>query len=304
MSKPKPRALGQGLDALLPGGPSSSSSPPSVTTPDAERTVFLCPLDRISPQQGQPRQHFDDKHLAELAESIADHGLIEPIVVRRVSGAIEHYEIIAGERRWRASKLAGLTEIAVVVKDVSPQKAFELAIIENIQRADLNPIELAEAFDRLIREHSYTHDTLAGLVKKDRSTVTNSLRLLKLPERVRGMVMNGLLTEGHARALVAVEDEALIEQLAAKVVKEELNVRQTERLARELRKTRDQSELEAEAAAPAPPPRSLSVKDLEETLARRFGTRVKVRDKKGKGSVVFAYGSLDELDRLLELMQG
>jgi ParB family chromosome partitioning protein len=303
MSKPKSRALGQGLDALLPTGP--SPAPVTAPVPDAERSVFLCPIEQISPQEGQPRQHFDEKHLHELAESIAEHGLIEPIVVRRVSGgAVDRYEIIAGERRWRASMIAGLSEMAVVVKDVSPQKAFELAIIENIQRADLNPIELAEAFDRLIREHSYTHDTLAGLVKKDRSTVTNSLRLLKLPDRVRAMVMSGKLTEGHARALVAVEDENLIEQLAAKVVKEELNVRQTERLARELRKTRDQNELEAEAATPAPPPRSLSVKDLEETLARRFGTRVKVRDKKGKGSVVFAYGSLDELDRLLELMQG
>lgn len=298
--KDKPRALGRGLDALLPV-PSSSPAPSGSSI---ERNVFICPVDKIVPQKGQPRQRFDEAALAQLSASISDHGLIEPIVVRRLPGPVEKYEIIAGERRWRASQKAGLTEVQVVVKDVSSTEAFELAIIENIQREDLNPIELAEAFDRLIREHAYTHETLAGLVKKDRSTITNSLRLLKLPPRVRGLVISNELSEGHARTILGAPDEGAMEQIADKITRGRLSVRQTEALVKKAKS--DAASLEKgpqPAEASDTEAKSLAVRDLEEQLQRRLGTRVEVHDRKGKGELVISYGSLDELDRLLAMIK-
>jgi ParB family chromosome partitioning protein len=291
VSKDKPRALGRGLDALLP-----------VTTPreagqPARTGVFVCPIEKLVPQKGQPRQHFDEALLTELSDSIRDRGLIEPIVVRRAPGVEERYEIIAGERRWRASQRAGLHEVPVVVKDVSPLEAFELALIENVQRADLNPIELAEALDRLLREHSYTHENLAGLLKKDRSTISNALRLLKLPARVRSLVIEGRLTEGHARSLLGVAVEKEVEIIADKIVRGGLNVRQTEQLVKGAReKTKGKP-------APTPPKISASVRDVSQRLSRSLGTRVELRDKDGKGEIAIAYGSLDELDRLIELLE-
>ena len=286
--KDRPKGLGRGLDALL-------AVTPKATSGEAHG-LFLCPLERIVPQKGQPRQHFDETLLAQLAASIEEHGIIEPLVVRRAPGAGERYELIAGERRWRAAQRAGLREAPVVVKDVSSLGAFELALVENVQRADLNPIELAEALDRLLREHDYTHEKLASVLKKDRSTVTNALRLLKLPARVRTLVMDGRLTEGHARALLGAEDEKAIEAVAEKVVAGKLSVRQTEELVRDAKAPR-KAKAKPEAA------KSLSVKDLEARLSRRLGTRVEVRDRKGKGEVIVSYGSLDELDRVLALIE-
>ena len=171
------RALGRGLDALLP-----AATPPAGF---ADKSVFLCPVEKITPQAGQPRQHFDEAELAELTASIREHGIIEPLVVRRIAKGADTFELIAGERRWRAAQRAGLKDVLVVVKDVSPKEAFELALVENVQRADLNPIEVAEAFDRLVREHAYTPETLATKGGKDRTTIVNALRLLKLPAQVR-----------------------------------------------------------------------------------------------------------------------
>src|SRR5689334_24107985 len=179
--EPKRRALGRGLDALLP-------TPPSAAYGD--KSVFSCAIEKLAPQKGQPRQFFAKDRIEELAQSIGEHGLLEPIIVRRVSGQ-DKLEIIAGERRWRASQKAGLREVLVVVKDVSPKAAFELALIENVQREDLNPVELAEALDRLVKEHQYTQETLAERLGKDRTTIANSLRLLKLPASVRARVISG-----------------------------------------------------------------------------------------------------------------
>ena len=167
----KRRALGRGLDALLPSAPRPQAA--------EDRSAFLCPLEKIIPQKGQPRQHFDAQALEELAQSIREHGVLEPIVVRRAPN--DKFEIIAGERRWRASQKAGLREVFVVVKDVTPETAFELALIENVQREDLNAIELAEALDRLIKEHAYSQETLAQRLGKDRTTITNALRLRRRP---------------------------------------------------------------------------------------------------------------------------
>ncbi len=291
MTADKPRGLGRGLDALL------APAAPRPGTPAKESGLFVCPLERIVPQKGQPRQQFDEEALRELAESIADHGLLEPLVVRRVPG--DKFEIIAGERRWRAAQRAGLREVPVAVKDVSPSRAFELALIENVQRADLNPLELAEALERLLTEHGYTHEALGTALKKDRTTITNSLRLLKLPARVRKLVSSSKLSEGHARALLAAVDAKRIEALADEVVAKGLSVRKTEALVRKASKPRGSG-----ASAPsAKETRSAAVRDLEARLSRRFATRVELADASGKGTVTFHYGSLDELDRLLAMFE-
>jgi ParB family chromosome partitioning protein len=286
----KRRALGRGLDALLPEA--------TTTIGGSKEQVFTCPIERIIPQKGQPRQHFDDVRLSELAQSIKEHGVLEPLIVRRVSGdattGMDKYEIIAGERRWRAAQRAGLHELLVVVKDVTPEDTFELAIIENIQREDLNPLELAEAFDRLIKDHHYTQEVLAERVGKDRTTIANSLRLLKLPPKVRHMVIEGALSEGHARALLGAGSVDAMEKLAERVAKMGLSVRDTERLVRTTKPGGQGKETGGK--------KSPSVRDLEERLARHLGTRVEIDDESGKGAIAIKYGSLDELDRILDLI--
>ncbi len=279
----KRRALGLGLDSLLP-----------VSAPKAgygDKSVFSCPIERIVPQKGQPRQHFAVQALEDLAGSIREHGLLEPLVVRKSGN--DTYEIVAGERRWRASQKAGLKEVLVVVKDVSPAKAFELALVENVQREDLNAVELAEALDRMAKELGYTQEELAKRVGKDRTTIANNLRLLKLPARVRQMVVAGALSEGHARALLGETDMKRLDALADRVVRGNLNVRATEALVRESRKG-DSKKPEVEATKAA------SVRDLEARLARAIGTKVEVRDRGNKGEVVIPYADLDALDRLLD----
>ncbi len=290
----KRRALGRGLDALLPDAPAPA-------TQVGKEAVFTCPIERIVPQRGQPRQKFDDERLAELAQSIREHGVLEPLVVRRAAPdgnvpGMDRYEIVAGERRWRAAQLAGLRELLVVVKDVSPGDAFELALIENVQREDLNPLELAEALDRLVKEHGYTQEALAERVGKDRTTIANSLRLLKLPPRVRQMVIDGTLSEGHGRALLGAPDSKTIEALAERASRGGLSVRETERLVR--------GRKQKNGAADPAGKKSASIRDLEERLARKLGTKVDVHDHDGKGEIAIRYASLDELDRLLDLILG
>jgi ParB family chromosome partitioning protein len=287
------RGLGRGLDALLPVRTPPSS--PDRPAPDyGANNVFSCALERIIPQRGQPRQHFENEKLDELAQSIKTHGLLEPLVVRKRGEG--EFEIIAGERRWRAAQRAGLREVLVVVRDVSTKDAFELALIENVQREDLDPIEFAEALDRLVREHGYTQETLAQRVGKDRSTIANALRLLRLPKQVRERVVGGELSEGHARALLgAPSDEALVE-LAEKVVKGRLSVRQTESLVRSVKAK--------ENGKPAAKGKSANVRDIEARLERKLGTKVELRDKDDKGEIVVKYASWDELDRILSAMLG
>ncbi len=276
----KPRALGRGLDALLP---QAKAPPPQY----GDKSVFTCPIERIVPQKGQPRQHF--ANLDELAQSIIENGILEPLVVRRV--APDKYELIAGERRWRAAQKAGLKDVLVVVKDVTPERAFVLAILENVQREDLNPVELAEAYDRLLREHQFTQEKLAQQLGKDRSTVANALRLLKLPQRVREKIIQGVLSEGHARALLGATGN--LEELADKVIRGKLSVRDTEALVRK-----------GKAPKPGKTPKgaqakSTTVRDLEARLTRVLGTKVEVRDKGNKGEIGIPYTDLDHLDRIL-----
>jgi ParB family chromosome partitioning protein len=287
------RALGRGLDALLP-------APSAATSGGGALPAFTCPIEKIVPQAGQPRQYFDEQELAELTESIREHGLIEPLIVRRTHPGADKFELIAGERRWRAAQRAGLRDVIVVVKDVSPKEAFELALVENVQRADLNPIEIAEAFDRLLKEYSYTQQTLAERVGKDRVTIANALRLLKLPPRIRTMVIGRELSEGHARALLGAPSDKAMADIADKTVRGKLPVRKVEQLvrsakARESGAPADEPVGKAKATSPA-------IRDLEARLQRRLGTRVEVRDQGGKGELLVSYGSLDELDRVLGII--
>jgi ParB family chromosome partitioning protein len=284
---PKRRALGRGLDALLP--PASSGAAATY----GDKSVFSCALEKIVPAKGQPRQHFDTQALEELAQSIREHGLLEPIVVRRATAGADKFEIIAGERRWRACQKAGLREALVVVKDVSTTHAFELALIENMQREDLNPVELAEAMDRLVKEHAYTQESLAQRLGKDRSTIANSLRLLKLPARVRSKIITGELSEGHARALLGAVDDSKIDQLADKVIAGKLSVRATEAL---VRGAREKSAKNAKSGAT----KSTAVKDLEQRLSRALGTKVEVRDAGNRGEIAIPYADLDALDRVID----
>jgi len=286
VTDPKRRALGRGLDALLPAARDKTNAA------YGDKSVFSCPLEKLTPQKGQPRQFFAKDKIEELAASIKEHGLLEPIVVRRVPGQ-DKFEIIAGERRWRASQKAGLREALVVVKDVSPKAAFELALIENVQREDLNPVELAEALDRLVKEHHYTQETLAERLGKDRTTVANSLRLLKLPATVRARVISGALSEGHARALLGAPDPSKIEELAEKCVRGHLSVRAAEALVRGAKAAKAKGKPSKDTKS------SVTLRDLELRLTRAAGTKVQVRDQGNKGMVVIPYEDLDHLDRIL-----
>jgi ParB family transcriptional regulator, chromosome partitioning protein len=307
--KPPLRGLGRGLDALLPLRP----APPPPPAPAEQRggggersaagygegNVFSCPLDKIVPNRGQPRQHFDAAKIEELAQSLREHGLLEPLVVRRRAGT-DTFEIVAGERRWRAAQKANLREVLVVVRDVSAKDAYELALIENVQREDLDAVEFAEALDRLIKEHGHSQETLASRLGKDRSTIANALRLLRLPASVREQLVNGELSEGHARALLGAPDEATLAALAEKVVRGKLSVRQTEELVRAAKAGK--SGKKSAAGAGSSTTKSASVRDLETRLQRRLGTAVEVKDREGKGELVVRYSSLDELDRILDII--
>jgi len=292
MSAPKRQALGRGLAALIPGAkpPEAPAAGPGRT--DAQGGLRTIAIEDIHPSAGQPRKQFDDARLGELAASIETQGIIQPLVLRPRDGG--GYELIAGERRWRAAQRAGLHEVPAVVREVAEQRAFEMALVENLQREDLNPIEEAQGFERLIDEFGYTQEALAARVGKDRSTVANALRLLRLPESVRGLVTAGRLSMGHARALLGLESAGAIERLARRVVARELSVRQVEALVKRER------EGQGADKAPAPARPSTSARDLGERLSRALGTRVRVVEEgPGKGRLEVAYHSLDQLDAVL-----
>jgi ParB family chromosome partitioning protein len=291
----KRRALGRGLDALLPSKPTAPSSsipaaPAAPNSPDA----FYAKIEELHPNRKQPRTRFDDKALDELAASLKEIGMLEPILVRR--RAAGGYEIVAGERRWRASQRAGLYEVPVFVRELSEGKAFEAALVENLQREDLNPLETARAYQRLLDEHGHTAESIAQLIGKDRSTVANALRLLKLPEGVIDRIEARDLSEGHGRALLGAADVPAMERLAREAIEKGWSVRETERRARAAA---------AQKAKPgAAPAKSANVRDLEERLTRKLGTRVTLADRKGKGHLNIDFSSYDELDRLLEVLLG
>jgi ParB family transcriptional regulator, chromosome partitioning protein len=284
------RALGRGLAALIP----SAAAPPPPAVAGLGRDYFLCPIEDVSRAPDQPRQSFDEERLTELAASIREQGVIQPLIVRQGEGG--GYVIVAGERRWRAAQRAGLRQIPVIVKEATPAQAFELALVENLQRDDLNPIEEAEAYRRLTEEFGYTQEQLAQRVGKERSSVTNALRLLRLPEPVRLLCASGQLGMGHARALLGCDSEPAILRLARAVVARGLSVRQTEEAVR-----RQRGDGKRKPHAGKGPAASASVRDLETRLRRALGARVKVVQRTAQaGHLQIDYASLDELDRLLE----
>jgi ParB family chromosome partitioning protein len=288
----KKRGLGRGLDALLSGQEQAADRPESADT-----KVTELPLDLIDRGRYQPRRDFEEEGLQELANSINAQGVVQPVVVRPVEGG--RYELIAGERRWRASQMAGKSEIPVVIRDVDDQAAMAMGLIENIQRQDLNAIEEAGALHRLLNEFGLTHQQVADAVGKSRSAVSNLLRLLDLSDGVKGLIEGHQLEMGHARALLPLAPE-LQAKAAQEVVGKGLSVRQTEALARSLQQ-------ETEAAEAPPKPQQKSDPDVERLIMRlseKLGAQVKLQQgRAGKGRLVISYNSLEELDGILDHIQ-
>ena len=276
-------ALGRGLGALIPGGSAVE-----------RKGVILLGIEEIQPNRGQPRRYFDEIRILELSESIRANGVLQPLLVRRDG---EGYAIVAGERRWRAAQRAGLRELPCIVRDVSDPQAFELALIENIQREDLNAIEEAEAYQRLIEYHGLTQEELAQRVGKDRSTVANALRLLRLPEPIKLAMSSGALSMGHARALLALGDETDLRRAAEKVMNEALSVREVEQLVQRLKGKKVIRQERARAG-------SVQLRHVVEKLQRKLGAKVALRDRDGAGTVEIRYHSHAELDRILQSILG
>ncbi|MCE9668419.1 ParB/RepB/Spo0J family partition protein [Myxococcus stipitatus] len=285
------RALGRGLSALIPQAAPGKAAEQAAL----KGGVLKLPIESIHRDKDQPRRYFDEEKLKELSESIKAQGILQPIIVRKDG---DGYRIIAGERRWRASQAAGLKEVPAIVKDVSEVQAFELALVENLQRADLNPIEEAEGYKRLTDEFRLTQEQISQRVGKDRSTVANALRLLALPADVKNMVADGSLSMGHARALLGVPRLPEMQNLARQVAEKKLSVRDTERLVQQSRSHGKKD------AGKTPPKQSPQVKSLVEELQRRLGTKVRLTERSpGKGTIEVDFFSYDDLDRLLKLLR-
>ena len=292
MSKP---VLGRGLASLIP-----HPAMPVVGRQDdgaTNDTIANIDIEKISPNPFQPRADFDPVELDELKRSIQEKGIIQPITVCRVDGA---YQLISGERRLRASREAGLTQIpAYIIKIQSRDELLELALIENLQRSNLNPIEIAISYKRLTEELKYTIDHVSQKTGKDRSTITNFLRLLKLPDPIQAAVRKGDVSAGHARALITIEDSALQLRIFEKIVSKGLSVREVEKAVRESGKGKSQRKGSRHTFSETP---SSSVSNIEEKLRQKLGTKVEVRDMAdGRGTILVEYYSLDDLDRLLDL---
>ena len=280
------KALGKGINALIPDF--------EMGVPEAEPSAANDLLvDEISPNRLQPRSYFDDTKLEELVTSIEEHGVLQPVVVQKADSG---YELIAGERRWRASKKLGLKKIPAVIREVSDAQSLEIAIIENIHRQDLNPIEEAEAYARLANEFALTQEMVAKKIGKSRTTITNTLRLLKLSRNIKEDLISEKISMGHARALLGLENSKQMETLRKEIIKQDLTVRQTEGRVNKIKA--------GSVNKPGPPTakKDIFIKDLEKDLARRLGTKVDISPKKNGGKLVVTYYSDDDLDRIQRLM--
>lgn len=296
----KKTGLGKGLDSLIQiQSPKKTASEPkqsAVVEKVVKKEEVMLKITEIEPNREQPRKSFDEDSLLELAESIKQFGVIQPLIVQKKD---DYYEIIAGERRWRAAKLAGLKEIPVIIKQYTEQEIVEISLIENIQRENLNPIEEAQAYKRLLTEFKLKQDEVAERVSKSRTAVTNSMRLLKLDERVQQMVIDDMISTGHARALLALEDKDQQYHVATRIFDEKLSVRETERLMKSLQ-SREQKELKKKPEIE----NAFIYKDIEEKIKGILGTKVYVNHKTGnKGKIEIEYYSNEELERLLELFE-
>lgn len=296
----KKNGLGKGLDSLIPANKSVKSSSSSASSTekkedDLKTGETLLNINMVEPNRKQPRKNFEEDALDELAESIKQHGILQPLLVRKNK---DYYEIIAGERRWRAAKRAKLKEVPVIVKDYTEQEIVEIGLIENIQRENLNPIEEAMAFKKLLTEFHLKQDEVAERVSKSRTAVTNSMRLLKLNEKVQQMIVDDMITTGHARALLAIEDQEQQYVLANKIFDEKLSVRETEKLIKSLKAPKkEKAKREVE--------NDFIYRDLEEKMKSVMGTKVHVNQKRnGKGKIEIEYYSQDDLERIFEIVMG
>lgn len=305
----KKKGLGRGIDSLIPASPSTtakktSDSEANTVVKEVIKEVVkevkvpaetILKISDIEPNREQPRKNFDKEALEELADSIKQYGLIQPIVVQKKD---DYYEIIAGERRWRAAKIAKLKEVPVIIKEYTPQEVMEIALIENIQRKDLNPIEEALAYKSLIDEYSLKQEELAKRVSKSRTAITNSMRLLKLSSPVQEMLVNEEISMGHARALLTLEHEELQVEAAKTIVDRGLSVRDTEKLVKSILNPK-------QAKLPIPSSEDAVYTKISDQLKEIMGTKVSINHKKGgKGKIEIEYYSQEELERILELFNG
>ena len=284
----KKTGLGKGLDSMIPPKANKVKETGKYEVSDMGETILK--INQVEPNKKQPRKYFNEEALMELSESIRQHGIVQPLVVTKRN---DYYEIIAGERRWRAAKLAGLKEVPVVIKDYSPQEIMEVALIENIQREDLNPVEEAKAYQNLIKEYNLKQEELAERVSKSRSAITNSLRLLKLSDEVLDLLMGEAITSGHARALLSLEDHNQQFAIAEKIVRDNLSVRDVEKMVKAINnptKKAPKKELQNDFV----------YKDIEEQLKQKIGTKVKInRKSENKGKIEIEYYSQDELEKIV-----
>ena len=290
MAKKKNTGLGKGLDALFGDMEVVENTPAGKNNPAAKDADSI-DIDRIKPNAGQPRKTFDEAGLADLAASIKEHGVIQPIIVRKKG---KGYEIVAGERRWRASRLAGLKEVPCLVRELSDEELMLFAIIENMQREDLNPVEEAEGLDRMISAYGLTQEQVSRSVGKSRPYITNSIRLLKLPESIKDMIADGRLTSGHARALLGITDTKKQLAIARKIADEGLSVRTAEALA---------GNKKAAVKKALPRKKDEDVVQVESELKDILGTKVNLKQSGKRGRIEIEYYSRDELERLIELLK-
>ena len=291
------RGLGKGLDSLIPNVVGETKEKKTIvndkveSTSDKQETIVK--ITKVEPNREQPRKNFDEDALLELSESIKQFGLLQPILVQDRN---DHYEIIAGERRWRAAKLAGLKEVPVIIKNLTEQEIVEIALIENIQREDLNPIEEAQAYKKLLTEFNLKQDEVAERVSKSRTAVTNSMRLLKLCDEVQQMVIDDMISTGHARAILSIEDAEEQYALAQRIFDEKLSVRDVEKLVKNLNKPTKPKKAEMTNKE-----LELVYRDLEEKLKQSLGTKVSIHSKgNGAGKIEIEFFSHEDLDRLME----
>jgi ParB family chromosome partitioning protein len=283
------KGLGKGLDIMIPEHIIENENKSDVSR------ETLIHINDIEPNKSQPRKRFDEDALQELADSIKQYGVIQPLILQKRG---KRYEIIAGERRWRAARLAGLKELPAIIKDYSPQEVVEIALIENIQREDLNPIEEAQTYHRLIDEFDLKQDEVAERVSKSRAAVTNSLRLLKLDERVQQMLIDDMLTNGHARAILPIEEKEKQYLTACKVFDEKMSVRETEKLVKQILSEKPEKEIAVSRED------QFIYRDLEERMRSIIGTKVSIHKKqKNTGKIEIEYYSDEDLDRLMELFE-
>ena len=294
----KKSGLGKGLDSLITDKVGKNTTVKEKTEEKEATDGVMLNINKVEPNRDQPRRNFDEDALLELAESIKQFGILQPLLVQKKD---DYYQIVAGERRWRAAKMAGIKEVPVIIKQLSDQEIMEISLIENIQRENLNPIEEALAFKRLLTEFNLKQDEVAERVSKSRTAVTNAMRLLKLNEKVQQMVIDEMLTTGHARALLGIDDQEKQFLVAQKIFDEKLSVRDTEKLVKKLQKekkeNKDTADLKDEKL-------EAIYRDLEEQIKQIFGTKVYIKQKNAKeGKVEIEYYSQDELDRIVDMFR-